>query len=325
MNTPCAKPILQGDRMYVRVLGCASAKPTLLYRPTAQTLHLRDKTFLIDCGEGTQRAMLQFRVSFANIHRIFLTHLHGDHCLGLPGLLSTMSLCGMRHPVHVYGPYGTAKYIGMILEMFCKDDALRIIPHELDHRTAQVAYEDRSVVVEYFPLVHRVPTIGYLFREQPLGLHLNREMADFYDIPPVHFGRIKQGEDYQLPDGRVVPNSRLTIPPRPTYTYAFCSDTAYTETLIPHVCGADLLYHEATFGRDLAEQARATLHSTSEDAARIALQAGVGHLLIGHYSGRYVRASDREVLRQECAAIFPNTLAAYDGLLIDFKELRNRR
>ena len=323
-NPPSYRPILQSDRMYLRVLGCASAKPTLELFPTAQSLHLRDKIFLIDCGEGAQRQMLRYHVSFANLHRIFLSHLHGDHCLGLPGLLCTMSLYGFTHPVHIYGPKGTAKFVQMIIDLFCTADRDRIIPHEVDHTTSTLIYEDRSLTVETIPLKHRVPTVGYLFREKPLARHLDRASADFYEVPVSHFARIKAGSDYTKPNGEVIPNARLTKPARRPFSYAFCSDTAYSPSVAKMVHGVDLLYHEATFSRELQERASETLHSSSTDAARVAHEAEVGHLLIGHYSGRYLTRSDRFLLLAESREVFPLTLAADDGLLIDFKELRDQ-
>ncbi|MDO4771325.1 ribonuclease Z [Porphyromonas sp.] len=311
-----------GDGMYLQVLGCGSAKPTLSHHPSAQVLRLREKLFLIDCGEGTQLQMLRYKASFAHLHRIFITHLHGDHCLGLPGLLNSMSLLGTSHPVHVYGPKGVKRYIDLIIELFCREDAERIIVHEISPDGCQEIYADKSVVVSAFRLDHRVPTVGYLFKETPLQRHLDRASADFYGVPVAYFGRIKQGEDFVQPDGTVVPNERLTKPPRPSFSYAYCSDTAYCEAIVPYIRGVDLLYHETTFEASHVERAKETKHSTTHQAARIAELAEVGSLMIGHYSGRYIGLQDMERLRQECLTIFPRVIAANEGLVIDFKELR---
>lgn len=318
----CKPP--SGDGMYLRILGCGSAKPTLSHHPSAQILTLRDKTFLIDCGEGTQLQMLRQKVSFAQLHRIFISHLHGDHCLGLPGLLNSMSLLGSTHPVHIYGPKGIKHYVETIVDLFCREDADRIIAHEICPDGCEEIYSDRSVTVSAFRLDHRVPTIGFLFRETPLARHLDRASADFYGVPIAYFGRIKQGEDFVQPDGTIVPNSRLTKAPRPSYSYAYCSDTAYTEEIIPHIQGVDLLYHEATFEAEQIARAESTKHSTTLQAAQVARQAQVGTLLIGHYSARYSSRQDMERLRLEAQSVFPYVIAADEGLVIDFKELRQR-
>lgn len=312
------KPIM-GDGMYLQILGCGSAKPTLSHHPSAQILRLREKLFLIDCGEGTQLQMLRYKASFAHLHRIFISHLHGDHCLGLPGLLSSMSLLGTNHPVHIYGPKGIRKYVDMIIDLFCRDDADRIIAHEITPDGCEEIYADRSVSVSAFKLDHRVPTVGYVFRETPLQRHLDRASADFYGVPVAYFGRIKQGEDFVQPDGTIVPNRLLTKSPRASFSYAYCSDTAYTEDFVPHIQGVDLLYHETTFEAAHIGRAESTKHSTTLQAAQIARLAEVGTLLIGHYSARYGSREDIERLRQECLSIFPNVLAAREGLVIDFK------
>ena len=287
-----------GDGMYLRILGCGSAKPTLTHHPSAQILQLREKLFLIDCGEGTQLQMLKYRISFANLHRIFISHLHGDHCLGLPGLLNSMSLLGTNHPVHIYGPKGIKKYVDVIVDLFCREDAERIVAHEITPDGCEEIYSDRSVSVSAFKLDHRVPTIGYLFREAPLRRHLDRASADFHGVPMAYFGRIKQGEDFVQPDGTVIPNERLTKAPRASYSYAYCSDTAYTEEILPYIQGVDLLYHETTFEASHVSRAESTKHSTTHQAARIAEAARAGTLLIGHYSARYGCREDIERLRQ---------------------------
>lgn len=312
---------ITGDGMYLQVLGCGSAKPTLTHHPSAQILRLREKLFLIDCGEGTQLQMLKYRASFAHLHRIFISHLHGDHCLGLPGLLNSMALLGTTHPVHIYGPKGIKRYVDMIIDLFCREDAERIIAHEIIPDGCEEIYSDKSVSVSAFRLDHRVPTIGYLFRETPLQRHLDRASADFYGVPMAYFGRIKQGEDFVQPDGTVIPNDRLTKAPRASYSYAYCSDTAYTEEIIPHIKGVDLLYHETTFEASHTARAETTKHSTTHQAAQIAKLAGVGSLLIGHYSARYGSREDIERLRQECLSIFPQVIAGDEGLVIDFKSL----
>lgn len=311
-----------GDGMYLHVLGSGSAQPKPHQQHSSQVLRLRDKTYMIDCGEGAQLQMMRFGVSFKNLHRIFISHLHGDHCLGLPGLLSTMSMTGLDHPVHIYGPEGIEQYIRFIIDHFAKDDEDRIIAHVVDHKKSQLIYEDNSLTVRSFPLKHRMPTVGYRFDEKPKPRHLNRDMADFYGVPVAYFGLIKQGKDFVQEDGMIIPNERLTLDPRKPYSYAYCSDTAYSESVIEEVRGVDLLYHETTFEVSMAKRAKETQHSTTIDAAAVAQKAQVGHLLIGHYSARYSTRSLVEYLLRETSEIFPRTIASEDGMFIDFEELR---
>ncbi len=313
-----------GDGMYLKVLGCGSAMPKPLHQHSAQMLRLRDKNFLIDCGEGTQMQLLRFGATWANLHRIFITHMHGDHCLGLPGLLSSMSMSGLDHPVHVYGPEGIDEYIDFILKTFCREDADRIFAHVVDHTQKGVVYEDHSITVTSFPLKHRIATVGYRFDEKPKPRHLNREMADFYGVPVAYFGLIKRGEDFVREDGTVIKNDLITFAPRTPYSYAYCSDTAYFSSVPEAVRGVDLLYHETTFGAAMERRANETLHSRSVDAARVAAEAGVGHLLIGHYSARYSNRAMVQELLLETKELFPRTIAAEDGMTIDFQALRDK-
>lgn len=319
----CPKPQRQPDEMYVQVLGCGSARPTRHHKPSAQMLFLRNKVFLIDCGEGTQMQMLKYGVSISTLHRIFITHLHGDHCLGLPGLLSTMSLMGFEHPVHIYGPQGIDDYVQNIVRFFCYDeDRANIIAHEIAPKGLEEIYEDHSLTVSAFPMKHRVPCIGFRFDEKPLSPHLDRAAADFYGVPISYYGRLKAGDDFVTEEGEVVPNSRLTRPNRPAYSYAYCSDTIYDLALVEYTRGVDLLYHETTFGQALSNQALARMHSTTTQAAEIAKAAEAKWLMIGHYSARYNSAEAMEELRLEAASIHPNTIAADEGLMVSFSSLR---
>lgn len=311
-----------GDGMYLTVLGCGSALPKPGHQHSSQVLRLRDKVYMIDCGEGTQMQLLRFGNSWTNLHRIFITHLHGDHCLGLPGLLSSMSMSGLDHPVHIYGPEGIEEYVRYIINTFCRDDSDRIIPHTVDHSTSQIIYEDHSLTVTSIPLRHRIACVGYRFDEKPKLRHINREMADFYQIPIAYFGLLKQGEDFQKADGSIVPNHLVTKAPRQAYSFAYCSDTCFHPPVIDIVKGVDLLYHEATFSNRQSQRAAETLHSTTTDAAKIAKAAEVAHLLIGHYSARYAHPQDVQMLLKETQTIFPNSIVAEDGLTIDFAQLR---
>ncbi len=316
------KPNLNSG-MYLQVIGVGSARPLPDRHPSCQVLRIRDKVFLIDCGEGSQVELLKYRVPISRMHRIFLSHLHGDHCLGLPGLLSTMSLIGFDHPVHIYGPKGTKYFVDRIVKFFCRNnDTEKIIAHEIDPKSGTVCvYDDNSVTVQAFELKHTVSCIGYRFDEKALQPHLNREVAEYYGIPIAYFGKIKQGDDYVMPDGTVIPNERLTKANREANSFAYCSDTEYSPQIIPFVQGVDLLYHEATFGESLASQAHSRGHSTAIEAAMIAKQANVQQLLIGHYSTRYRTEKDIESLRQEAITVFPNVVAGSEGLVIDISEI----
>ncbi|MDO5016894.1 MAG: ribonuclease Z [Porphyromonas sp.] len=314
-----------GDGMYLTVLGCGSAIPKPGHQHSSQVLRLRDKVFMIDCGEGTQMQLLRYGVSWANLHRIFITHLHGDHCLGLPGLLSTMTMSGLDHPVHIYGPEGIEEYVRFIIDLFCREDADRLIPHTVDHKSTTTIYDDHSVTVTAFPLRHRVACVGYRFDEKPKLRHINREMTDFYGVPISQFGLLKQGQDYTSPDGNIIANARLTHTPRAPFSFAYCSDTAFSKEVVNAVRGVDLLYHEATFEADMGKRAKETRHSTSLDAATVAKDAQVGHLLIGHFSARYSTRGMVEKLLQESQTLFDNTIAAEDGMTLDFQELRQKR
>ena len=310
--------------MIVRVLGSGSALPKPSFHPSCHVVQIRDKAYMVDCGEGTQMQMMKYGIPFKNLHRIFITHLHGDHCLGLAGLLSTMSLVGLDFPVHIYGPKGIVEYVECIISLFCKEDEERIIAHEVQCKELEKIYEDNTLTVHSFPLQHRVPTIGFRFDENPRLPHLNREMADFYGVPVAYFGLIKQGHDFTQSDGTIIPNSLLTTPARAPYSYAYCSDTAYSCKTSEYVLGVDLLYHEATFMQDMSIRAKETMHSTTLDAAKVANDAQVSHLLIGHYSGRYTTKASNDKLIQECRIAFPRTIAASDGLEVNLQELRNQ-
>lgn len=315
-----------GPGMYVRVLGCGASKPSARHNSSAQLIRLRGKLFLVDCAEGTQRQMMRYGVPFASLHRIFITHLHGDHCLGLPGLISTMALLSFDHPFHIYGPRGTEEFVDRVVRFFTgapdSDHYAAIEAHELEPTGRTVIYEDRSVRISAFPLRHRVPCVGYRFDEQPLLPHLDREAADREGIPFAYFNSLKQGQDYVRSDGSVVPAASVTTPNRRPFSYAYCSDTLYRPATADYVRGVDLLYHEATFDESLADMARERGHSTAAQAARVAAEAEVGHLLIGHYSSRYTEEMEQSVLLAEAQRVFPRTLLADEGQLLDLDRLR---
>ncbi|MGP1582399.1 MAG: ribonuclease Z [Porphyromonas endodontalis] len=301
------------ETLSVHILGCGSALPTTKHNPSAQALTLRGKVYLVDCGEGTQLQIRRQGLHFGRIHTIFISHLHGDHCFGLPGLLSTLSMLGRTGELHIHGPEGLTEYIDAHRKSFLAECSYEIITHEHDYRKSEVIHEDPSLCVRSLPLSHRIPTMGFLFEERCAARHLDKPAVDFYQVPRCCYPAILLGESYTAQDGSIIPNNRLTKPGRVPRRYAYCSDTEYFPNLIEQVRGVDLLYHEATFGEDLRARLATTAHSTAREAATIALKAEVKRLLIGHYSSRY---TDVTPLLDEARSVFPNTTAAQEGLII---------
>ena len=297
----------------INILGCGSALPTTRHLATSQIVDLRDKLYMIDCGEGTQVQMRRMRVRFGRLAHIFISHLHGDHCFGLPGLISTLGMLGRTGELVVHGPKEVETYLRPVMDLFCRGMEFEVRFNPVDTRSHSLVMEDRSLSVYSIPLKHRIPTCGYLFAEKPKEAHIIREMTDFYQVPVRCMKDIKQGQDYVTPEGEVVPNSRLTRPAAPPKRYAFCSDTAYNRSIIPIIEGADLLYHEATFAECDLARAKETFHSTARQAAEIARAAHVKRLVIGHYSARY---EDLSELHREAEAVFPGTILGNEGTVI---------
>jgi len=288
----------------VHILGCGSALPTLKHFPTSQVVEVRGKLFLVDCGEGTQIQLRRSRLRFTKISAVFISHLHGDHCFGLIGMLSTFGLLGRTAKLTIYGPEALGEILQQQTSAFCRDFDYEVEFKAIDTTRQQVVYEDRSLTVETIPLEHRLPCCGYLFREKPTLSHIRRDVADFYQIPVSQFNNIKAGADWTTPEGEVVPNSRLTTPADPVRSYAYCSDTRYIPTLHERLQGVSTLYHETTYGEDNLQRAEKYHHSTARQAALVAREAGVGQLLLGHYSSRY---EDEQVLLDEAKKVFPNS------------------
>lgn len=288
----------------VHILGCGSALPTLKHFPSAQVVEIRGKLFLVDCGEGTQIQLRRSRLRFTKISAVFITHLHGDHCFGLIGMLSTFGLLGRTAKLTVYAPAELADILQRQIDFFCRDLDYEVEFIAVDTAQQQVVYEDRSLTVETIPLEHRVHCCGYLFREKPSLAHIRRDMTDFYEIPVSQFNNIKAGADWTTPDGEVVPNSRLTEPAEQPRSYAYVSDTRYMPSLAERLKGVSTLYHESTYGEDNLQMAQKYNHSTARQAALTARDAGVGQLLLGHYSSRYER---EEVLLDEARKVFENS------------------
>jgi ribonuclease Z len=296
--------------MKVTILGSSSALPTSERYPSAHVLNAHERLFLIDCGEGTQLQLRKTRIRFAKINHIFLSHLHGDHVFGLYGLLSTFSLMGRENPIHLYAP---EKY-DHILKSHLRDFDINLsfdidfIP--LSGNEPVKILDDKYLTVTSFPLQHRVPAYGFLFREKISDRSIIKECIDKFHIPPLRIPAIKKGEDFITPDGTIIKNTEITLPPPKPLSYAYCSDTKYFKRLASFVKEVSLLYHEATFDKTKADLAEITGHSTTLDAARTAMDARVSTLLIGHFSARY---KDVLPLVEEARTLFPETYAAIDG------------
>lgn len=295
----------------LNILGCGSATPSLRHLPACQVIDYRGNLMMVDCGEGAQLSMRRMGLKFSRLGHIFISHLHGDHCLGLPGLLSTLSLQQKGGAVTVHTFAEGAELFSRMMDFFCRDRTFNLRFNILDPKKRQTALETNSLTVESFPLRHRVPCVGFLFREKPKPRHLRGDMAKFYNIPVSQLQAIKEGADFVTPDGRVVPNAHLTTAADPSVSYAYCSDTVFNPSLADVVRGVDLLYHEATYADDFAQKARERFHSTASEAARIASSAEVRRLLLGHFSKAYNNESRHLA---EARAIFPATDAANEGL-----------
>ena len=301
------------EKFEIHILGCGSALPTTRHFPTSQVLNVRDKLYMIDCGEGAQLQFRKSHLKFSRLNHIFISHLHGDHCFGLLGLFSTLNLLGRTAGLHVYSPKGLEQLLQPMLDFFCHDMMYAVIFHEFDTQESTLIFEDRSLTVTTLPLRHRMPCCGFLFAEKPLPNHIIRESVDFYQVPVYELNRIKHGEDYVTPQGEVIPNARLTKPAAPPRRYAYCSDTLYQPRLASVLQGVDLLFHEATFADSEAARAKETCHTTARQAAQLSKDAGVKKLLIGHYSARY---EDEGILWQEASSVFPNTILAKENLCV---------
>ena len=297
----------------LNILGCGSALPTTRHLATSQVVDLRDKLYMIDCGEGTQVQMRNMRIKFSRLNHIFISHLHGDHCFGLPGLLSTLGMLGRTGDLFIHAPKEIESYMRPVLDTFCKGMPYEVRFNHIDTYSHSLIMEDRSLSVYSIPLKHRIPTCGFLFAEKQKEAHIIREMTDFYQVPVKWMKDIKQGKDYITPEGEIIANSRLVRPSAAPKRYAYCSDTAYSPSIIPIIEGVDLLYHEATFMESDKARAKETFHSTARQAAEIARKAGVKRLVIGHYSARY---EDLTALHKEAREIYPEAILGNEGMVL---------
>lgn len=291
----------------VHILGCGSALPTTRHNATSQIVRICNKQFMIDCGEGTQLQMRRSHIHFSFVNHIFISHLHGDHCFGLIGLISTFGLLGRTAPLHIYADPLLQRLMQPQLNFFCNGLKYPLHFHNIDATKQAVIYEDKSITVETIPLQHRIPCCGFLFKEKPKKRHLIASMIEYYNIPIHLRAGIKEGNDYTTTDGTIIPNSRLTTDADPSRSYAFCSDTLPCPGIAEQIKEVNLLYHEATFAEAEESRAKETFHSTARQAAQIAKAANVKQLVIGHFSSRY---KDDEPLLKEAKEVFPATSLA---------------
>jgi ribonuclease Z len=297
------------------ILGCYAATPRTLTNPTSQVLEIKGHLFLIDCGEGTQVQLRKSKIKFSRINHIFISHLHGDHFFGLPGLISTFRLLGRDKEMHIYGPKGIKEAITLLLKLGDSWTNFQLIFHELTSKDAVMIYEDDKVSVATIPLNHRVYTNGFLFKEKMGERKLDIEAVEKYSIDKSSYQNIKNGKDITLDNGEVIENDEITFDPPKPKSYAFCSDTAYKPEIVPQIKGVDVLYHESTFLDSEMHLSSKTKHATAKEAAAIAEEAHVGTLILGHYSTRY---KSIELFKEEAQTIFKNVELADDGRVFEF-------
>ena len=298
----------------IHILGCGSALPTLKHNASSQLIEMRGKCFMVDCGEGAQMQFRRSHIHFSKLNAIFISHMHGDHCFGLMGLLSTLGMLGRTSKLRIYAPKDYEPLFRQQVEFFMQtmEYEMEMIP--VDTEKQQIIYEDHSLTVETVPLQHRVPCCGFIFREKPTLPHIRRDMIDYYGIPVSQINNIKNGADWTNEDGDIIPNARLVQPADPPRSYAYCSDTRFVPGLKEKVKGVTVLYHESTYTSDQEDRAKIYYHSTARQAATIAAGAGVGTLLLGHYSARY---NDEQVLLEEAKAVFDHSILSQEGMVFD--------
>ncbi len=294
----------------ITILGCGSALPTVRHNASSQIVKICNRQFMIDCGEGTQLQLRKQHIQFSQINHIFISHLHGDHCFGLIGMISTFSLLGRKTPLHIYAEKTLRHIMKAQLDYFCKGMDYEVIFHDIDANLHTVIYEDNAITIETLPQKHRISCCGFLFKEKPKKRHILGEMMEFYKIPEYLRPGLREGNDYITPEGDIIPNARLTRDADPSRSYAYCSDTLPCPENIEYIKGIDLLYHEATFDESNKTRAKETFHSTALQAAEIAQKAEVKNLIIGHFSSRY---NDDNILLNEARSIFAATETANEG------------
>lgn len=289
----------------ITILGCGSATPTLVRNPTSQVVNVMERYMMVDCAEGTQLQLRKCNVSFQKIDHVFISHLHGDHYLGLVGLISSFHLYGRNRKLHIYGPSELEQILFSQLKASKTYLGYHIDFHSLSSDSSELIFEDNVVEVHTIPLKHRIYCNGFLIKEKKKERRLSKELIKEYNIPVEMMSKLKKGEDWGA-----IKNEELTLPGHKSRSYAFCSDTAYSESIVPIIEDVDVLYHESTFLDEMKERAKSTFHSTAKQAAEIAKQANAGMLLLGHYSARY---KSIDVFKLEAQEVFSNVKTVQDG------------
>lgn len=297
----------------IHTLGCGSARPSLRHQPSCTVVEHRGSLYMIDCGEGAQLAFMRQHLSLSKLRHIFITHMHGDHVLGLPGLVSTLALSGNGGELTLHTFEEGARQLKAIIDYFCRDTPFNLSFNIIRPEEA-VILETKSLTVRTIPLNHRIPTVGYVFEEKPKQRHINPSMTSFHNVPVAMMKKIKDGEDFIKPDGTIIPNKMLTTDADPSFSYAHISDTAYIPDIASKIGPVDLLFHETTYLDDLVEDARERGHSTARQAAMVARDAKAKKLLTGHYSSRY---NDDSLFLKEAQEIYPNVILNKEGLRIN--------
>ena len=301
------------EKFEVTVLGCGSALPTVKHNGSGMVVNIREKFFLVDCAEGTQVELRRNHIHLNRLFNVFITHLHGDHCFGLMGLISTLGLLGRTAPLHVYGPQDIETLFQPLIDYHCNGMTYEVVFHPIDTHQNVCIYEDKSLQVFSIPLKHRIRCCGYYFKEKELSRHILKEAIEKYAIPISQINNVKAGLDYVMPNGQIIKNEVLTTPPSPARSFAYCSDTVFRPEIAEMMKGVDLLYHEATFAESEKQLCSMVYHSTAKQAAEIARLAGAKQLMLGHYSSRY---NDESILQKEAAEVFENTILAKEGLVV---------
>jgi len=305
----------------VTILGSGSALPTSKIHPSAHIVNAYEHFFLIDCGEGTQMQLRKYKINISKINHIFISHIHGDHVFGLLGLLSTYNLLNRQNDLYIHGHNELEELI-----IFFKSFAGNKLSYKINFvpftNESEIIYEDKNIYVRTLPLKHKVPVVGFLFKEKPRLLNIKKEMIEFYKIPIKDIHNIKEGNDYITEEGKIIPNEILTLPPIIPRSYAYCTDTIFTRSILKYIEDIDILYHEATYLHKDIDIARETTHSTAIQAATLAHEANVKKLIIGHFSHRY---KDLNEFLIEAKQIFENTELAEEGKTFSIEIQRKQR
>lgn len=300
----------------VNILGCSSASQSERHQQSCQVVNFRDKLFMIDCGENAQAQFRRMHLKYNRLGHIFISHLHGDHFFGLPGLLSTMALQGEQGTVTIHTFEEGARLLDSWMRFFNRSASFEIVYDIITQGERRVLYEDQGITISTFPLYHRVPCAGFRFQEKPRLRHIDGEAVRFHGVPVWQLRLIKEGADFVKEDGTVIPNARLTLPADPSGSYAYCSDTMQDPSIAEDVRGVDTLFHEATYDHSMVAMAVERGHSTALQAAETARDAGVKRLVLGHFSKRYAQEGE-EILLAEARSVFPDTILANEGMTIE--------